>query len=147
MSSSRAKGLIAAPVFRARHKTLLCQNFAKQLNICGRGNKNADARGYTIVPVYKLKAYRGRRGKAPLIRNLGARLRWVLITARQLCQRTPVPTEQKGGWLQGHEVLKDINRLTLTEIRTPNRRSLSTDTDWGMLAPDKSAYTKYKNLK
>jgi hypothetical protein len=53
----------------------------------------------------------------------------LLITDRPLYQRTPVLNEKKAGWPQGLDVLKEVNRLTLTEIRTPDRLSRSIVSD------------------
>jgi hypothetical protein len=56
-----------------------------------------------VVPVRDMKAYKGSRGMAPLIFNIGARWRWVVsITPRPLWpwEGSPVPTEQEAGWSQ-----------------------------------------------
>jgi hypothetical protein len=52
------------------------------------------------VPVHAVKAYRGTRGIAPLILNLGTRWRWVVnFTPRPLYPRkiNPVRTEEEAG--------------------------------------------------
>jgi hypothetical protein len=53
-----------------------------------------------VFPVHAMRVYRGSRGIAPTILNLGTRWRWVVnFTPRPLYswERTPVPIEQKAG--------------------------------------------------
>jgi len=55
-----------------------------------------------VVVLHSMKAYRRRKGTAPLNLNLGAiRRRMVNVTSRPLYawEIMPVPTEQEAGWV------------------------------------------------
>jgi len=50
--------------------------------------------GSKVVPVYAMKAYRGSRGKAPLILNIGTRRRWMV----KFKARSPLYRGEKSRW-------------------------------------------------
>ena len=88
-----------------------------------------------VAPVHAIKAYRGSRGIAPLILNLGTRWRCVVnFTRRPLYtqQRTPAPTEQKAG--SSHIVgldssAEEQNLTSLPELERTRQPVASSYTD------------------
>ena len=79
------------------------------------------------VPDHAVKAYRGTRGVAPVILNLGARWKWVFsIAPLPLYPREkirPVPIEEEAGWSPAPvwSVWRTEKSLIHAGIRTPDR--------------------------
>jgi hypothetical protein len=85
------------------------------------------SRKYTkaVVPVYPMKTYRGNRGRAPLILNLGTSWRWVVnITPQPLYppERDPIPILQEAGLSSG-SCMCVSGKSRLHRVRTRDRLS------------------------
>ena len=82
-----------------------------------------------VVPIYAMKAYRGSRGIAPLILNLGTRGRWVLTShSDSFIPGKNSVTHWKRGWWAPESVwtaLEIRKCLAPTGIRTPDRPALN----------------------
>jgi len=53
----------------------------------------------TVVSIHDMKVYKGRRGIAPLILNLGVRCEWSTMPwPLYRRERIPVPIEYEAGW-------------------------------------------------